>query len=198
MLPLRVLGGAVVVLLLLRILNPTSAVLYCANAGDSRAVLCRDRRAVRLSRDHKPFDPDEYERIQALGGFISLRDGGRVCDDLALTRALGDFHLARYVEPRAHLHFEALELQDCPFVTVCCDGVSDVLSDQEVVDAVLAQASATWRRPTPCRAPRRALTLPCVAQAPELTRGASALRDLAFVHGSTDNISALVVDLTGV
>ena len=200
MLPLRVLGGAVVVLLLLRILNPTSAVLYCANAGDSRAVLCRDRRAVRLSRDHKPFDLDEYERIQALGGFISLRDGGRVCDDLALTRALGDFHLARYVEPRAHLHFETLDLQDCPFVTVCCDGVSDVLSDQEVVDAVLAQATATWRHRAPqiLPSPRRALTLPCVAQAPDLTRGASALRDLAFVHGSTDNISALVVDLTGV
>ena len=48
------------------------------------------------------------------------------------------------------------------------------------------------------RASGRALTLRCVAQAPELTRGASALRDLAFVHGSTDNISALVVDLTGV
>ena len=54
------------------------------------------------------------------------------------------------------------------------------------------------RAPHILPSPRRALTLRCVAQAPELTRGASALRDLASVHGSTDNISALVVDLTGV
>ena len=34
------------------------------------------------------------------------------------------------------------------------------------------------------------------AQAPDYARGATALRDLAFLHGSTDNISALVVDLS--
>ena len=39
----------------------------------------------------------------------------------------------------------------------------DVLSDQQAVDAVLATA-------------------------PEYERGAAALRDLAFLHGSTDNV----------
>jgi serine/threonine protein phosphatase PrpC len=95
--------------------------------------------------------------------FVSLRDGGRVCDDLALTRALGDLHLARYIEPVAHCNSVEIDVIDCPFVAVCCDGVWDVLSDQQAVDAVLATA-------------------------PEYERGAAALRDLAFLHGSTDNV----------
>ena len=72
--------------------------------------------------------------------FVSLRDGGRVCDDLALTRALGDLHLARYIEPVAHCNSVEIDVIDCPFVAVCCDGVWDVLSDQQAVDAVLATA----------------------------------------------------------
>ena len=39
-----------------------------ANAGDSRAVLSRGGQAIRISRDHKPFDYDEYERIRNSGG----------------------------------------------------------------------------------------------------------------------------------
>ena len=33
--------------------------IYCANAGDSRAVACVSGRAQELSRDHKPLDPGE-------------------------------------------------------------------------------------------------------------------------------------------
>lgn len=96
-----------------------------------------------------------------------------MCDDLALTRAVGDLHLSRFIEPWPHLSVEALDLDSSPFFIICCDGVWDALSDQEAVDAVLAQA-------------------------PHFHQGASALRDLAFLHGSTDNISALVVDLSRV
>ena len=114
--PKLVVGGAVAVALLLDFKDDGGrANVHCANVGDARAVLCRAQVGVRLSRDFKPFDDDEcprilgpgrrrfssyvvrhrrYDRIQSLGGFVSLRDGGRVCDDLALTRALGDLHLA--------------------------------------------------------------------------------------------------------
>ena len=54
--------------------------LYCANVGDALAVLCRNCKGIRLSRDFKPFDDDEYDRIVAADGWVSLRDGGRVCD----------------------------------------------------------------------------------------------------------------------
>ena len=46
--------------------------IVCANAGDSRAVLCQTvKRAVPLSEDHKPDLPDEKKRIEASGHFVS-------------------------------------------------------------------------------------------------------------------------------
>lgn len=62
--------------------------LYVANAGDSRAVLCRGGAAVELSEDHKPEDPSERARIQAAGGTVTA--DGRVNDGLNLSRAIGD------------------------------------------------------------------------------------------------------------
>ena len=50
-------------------------VLYCANVGDSRAVMAKCNTlskwsTVALSRDHKPDDKDEAPRI--------IQNGGRV------------------------------------------------------------------------------------------------------------------------
>lgn len=35
--------------------------------GDSRAVLCRDKKAIRLTEDHKPERADELARVEELG-----------------------------------------------------------------------------------------------------------------------------------
>ena len=45
--------------------------ITAANLGDSRAVLSRDGIAVELSRDHKPNRPDERERIEMSGGWVT-------------------------------------------------------------------------------------------------------------------------------
>ncbi len=65
-------------------------VCYVANIGDSRAVLCRGGKAVRLSKDQKPYDDDEEARIRALGGYV-VGEIGRVNGSLAISRAIGDF-----------------------------------------------------------------------------------------------------------
>jgi serine/threonine protein phosphatase PrpC len=47
-------------------------ICYTANVGDSRAVLVSGggNDVVALSRDHKPSDVDEYNRIIKAGGQI--------------------------------------------------------------------------------------------------------------------------------
>lgn len=45
-------------------------VLYTANVGDARAVLCRGGQAVRLTYDHKGSDAQEAKRITDAGGFV--------------------------------------------------------------------------------------------------------------------------------
>jgi len=48
---------------------------YVANVGDSRAVLSGDHgaRVFPLSRDHKPDDPHEQQRVIEAGGSIYAR-----------------------------------------------------------------------------------------------------------------------------
>lgn len=53
--------------------------LWVANAGDSRAVLCRNGQAVALSEDHKPQSEAERNRITAAGGFVSDVGGVSRC-----------------------------------------------------------------------------------------------------------------------
>jgi serine/threonine protein phosphatase PrpC len=65
----------------------TPEFIYCANAGDSRAVAQIDGKVVELSKDHKPEDPIELDRITKAGGNVTY---GRVNGGLNLSRALGD------------------------------------------------------------------------------------------------------------
>lgn len=48
--------------------------LYCANAGDSRAIACRNGVLVNLSNDHKPNNPEEMSRIYNAGKKILLKN----------------------------------------------------------------------------------------------------------------------------
>lgn len=66
--------------------------LYCANAGDSRAVACINGRVETLSMDHKPNNEAESKRINEGGGWVEFN---RVNGNLALSRALGDFVFKR-------------------------------------------------------------------------------------------------------
>lgn len=95
-------------------------VLYCANAGDARGVLCRSGRAVRLTYDHKGTDKQEAKRIMDAGGFVM---SGRVNGVLAVTRSLGDSSMKEYVVGAPYTTETDLTEED-EFMILACDGVS--------------------------------------------------------------------------
>ncbi|XP_015513284.1 probable protein phosphatase 2C T23F11.1 [Neodiprion pinetum] len=137
-------AGTTVIALLIK-----DNILYSANAGDSRAVASVGGKAVPLSKDHKPSLRAERERIEAAGGWVELN---RVNGNLALSRALGDFVFKRNdrKSPQEQIVTAYPEVQrhqvttDWEFVIVACDGIWDVMSNEEVVAFVrnrLAQGS---------------------------------------------------------
>jgi protein phosphatase PTC1 len=98
-------------------------VLYTANVGDARAVLCRKGKAVRLTYDHKGSDPQEAKRITDAGGFVM---NNRVNGVLAVTRSLGDASVKEFVVGSPYTTETALDEGD-EFLIVACDGVSMIL-----------------------------------------------------------------------
>ncbi|XP_049287242.1 probable protein phosphatase 2C T23F11.1 [Anopheles funestus] len=115
--------------------------LYCANAGDSRAIACVDGHLDVLSFDHKPTNEKERERISSAGGYVEYN---RVNGYLALSRALGDFGLKRNTQilpseqmVTAYPDVEEREVEDSwDFLVIACDGIWDVLSSQAVLEFV--------------------------------------------------------------
>lgn len=121
-------------------------VLSVANVGDSRAVLCRGTTAVRLTIDHKASLAEEAKRIRDAGGFIGRNK--RVNGVLAISRALGDHMLKNcggglndVVSAEPYCSETELTAED-EYVLLACDGVWDVLSDQEATDFMLARIAA--------------------------------------------------------
>lgn len=95
-------------------------VLYVANAGDARGVLCRKGRALRLTYDHKGTDKQEAKRIMDSGGFVM---SGRVNGVLAVTRSLGDASMKEFVVGAPYTTETELT-EDDEVLILACDGVS--------------------------------------------------------------------------
>lgn len=105
-----------------RILSPPAharRMLYSANAGDARGVLCRSGKAVRLTYDHKGSDKQEAKRITDAGGFVM---SGRVNGVLAVTRSLGDSSMKEFVVGAPYTTETELCDED-EFLILACDGV---------------------------------------------------------------------------
>eukprot|EP00732_Lithocolla_globosa_P005719 Lithocolla_globosa_v1_NODE_6129_length_1129_cov_192.183844.p1 type:complete len:321 gc:universal NODE_6129_length_1129_cov_192.183844:149-1111(+) len=128
------------------LVTPDRRVL-CANAGDSRAILVSKGVAIPLSFDHKPTNEGESARIVSAGGFVQF---GRVNGNLALSRAIGDFEFKNNsnLQPKDQIVtafpdvHERKIIADDEFMVLACDGIWDVLSNQDVADFVRPKLAA--------------------------------------------------------
>ena len=100
-------------------------VLYTANVGDARIVLCRNGKALRLSYDHKGSDENEGKRISNAGGLIL---NNRVNGVLAVTRALGDAYMKDLVTGHPYTTETVIQPDIDEFLILACDGVSSLRS----------------------------------------------------------------------
>jgi len=132
---------------------------YLANVGDSRAVMSGERgtKIYPLSKDHKPSDESEHQRIVANGGRVYQNVGGssgvlgpwRVFPGrLSVSRSFGDIEakLTEYSgNPNvltADPEIKGFKLSEAyEFVVMCSDGVFDKMSNREVVESVWATAA---------------------------------------------------------
>lgn len=99
-------------------------VLYTANVGDARIVLCRNGRALRLSYDHKGSDENEGRRVANAGGLIL---NNRVNGVLAVTRALGDAYMKDLVTGHPYTTETVIQPDQDEFIILACDGVSSFI-----------------------------------------------------------------------
>ena len=139
--------------------------LYTANVGDSRIVLYRGGRSIRLTYDHKASDPLEMQRVEEAGGLIMK---SRVNGMLAVTRSLGDKFFDSLVVGNPFT--TSVEITDADqFLIIACDGLWDVIDDQEACELI--------------------------KNIDEPKEAARILVRYALENGTTDNVTVMVVSL---
>lgn len=123
-----------------------------------------------MSDDHKPNREDEELRIRKLGGKVIHWGRWRVQGVLAVSRAIGDVTLQPYVTCEPEIMEREIGDEDA-FLVLCSDGVWDVLPNEHVAQIVSQYAKI------------------------DFVSAARRLCEEALFLGSTDNVTALIVDL---
>lgn len=177
-------GGSTASVLMLHSLDAPPSVWYDSqflflgswHVGDTRMLLCptADGKAIPLTKYHHPDSLSESERLRRLGAGVITDSFGeaRWMGALANTRAIGDGEFkAAGVTAEPEVLSQVIRSENYSHVTLFSDGISSVMSDQEVVD--LARG---------CRHPQEA-----------------AQRILTFAEelGVEDNATVVVVPLKG-
>lgn len=110
--------------------------LKIINLGDSRIIACNEKNmALPLSVDHKPNTYGEKKRILQQGGIIKYQknDDPRI-NGMSVSRAFGDLD-NKFISQKPDIF--TYKLNNIKFIIMGCDGVWDVIGNQEAVDFVL-------------------------------------------------------------
>ncbi|CAH2301369.1 phosphatase 1K, mitochondrial [Pelobates cultripes] len=144
--------------------------LVVASVGDSRALLCRKGKPVKLTIDHTPDRKEEKQRIRESGGFIAWNSLGQphVNGRLAMTRSIGDLDLkSKGVIADPETKRVKLHHANDGFLVLTTDGINFIVNSQEICDII-----------NQCHDPIEA---------------AQVLAEQAIQFGAEDNSTAIVV-----
>jgi serine/threonine protein phosphatase PrpC len=123
----------------------TDKYLILANVGDSRGVFCVGGKPALATQDHKPSNELERDRIQNAGGTVMIQ---RVNGSLAVSRALGDFEYKnvegrgpteQLVSPEPEFFIKERLPEIDEFLVLACDGVWDVMTNEDICDFISAR-----------------------------------------------------------
>ncbi|CAF1193933.1 unnamed protein product [Rotaria sordida] len=118
--------------------------IYLINIGDSRGIIIsKDGQVLSSTKDHKPSVRKEQERIRKTGGHItkSGNDVLRVENQLATTRALGDYSLDKHIIPALPDIIEYPRDSSASYLIIASDGIWDVMNNEQVALFVSQRAS---------------------------------------------------------
>lgn len=121
--------------------NDGKEYLDVMNTGDSRLVACNNNFiASQLTIDHKPNSPLERRRLMNLGAKMNKdiwndRGDWRITD-LSVSKAFGDKTSDKYVSSKPDI-FRYKVTDNLKFMILGCDGLWDVMSNQEAIDFVI-------------------------------------------------------------
>ena len=124
----------------------TPSFIYIANTGDSRCFFIdANYRAIDVTVDHKPTEPTEYKRIvecdeHSLVQFYGVyRLGG-----LAVSRTMNDYSIKKTCNSLIfHPDIFKVPQSHVKELILATDGIFDVLSNQQVVNALYTKRNAT-------------------------------------------------------
>ncbi|KAL3804899.1 hypothetical protein HJC23_006671 [Cyclotella cryptica] len=164
--------------------------IISANVGDSRAVLSRNGTAIELTKDHKPNNVLERERVEALGGSVDwcgelnekgepIEDTGvyRINGNLALSRSIGDRCERPWVSSDVDISHNTVDEDSDSFVLLASDGLFDVMTSQDAVSFIHEQLTKT--KPEDHQYLRKNI--------------ARLVADEALKRGTLDNVTVLVL-----
>jgi len=108
--------------------------LIVANCGDCRAILCQAGQTVALTRDHRPTDDIEQQRIINQGGTVI---GGRLQGQLAVSRAFGNYEFKELeiLSSEPEIHHVSLNT-DVEYLVVGSDGLYDHFTNEELISFI--------------------------------------------------------------
>jgi serine/threonine protein phosphatase PrpC len=112
-----------------------SQYVYIANTGDSRTLIIYNNGRYSATKDHKPGNAEEKQRIYAMGGTVK---NNRINGKLGVARSFGDLttNNTKLCGLTAKPDMYAHKRENIQAIVLASDGVWDMLSNKDVAQKV--------------------------------------------------------------